>query len=92
MALKLYGHPQSICTLRVRTILEEKELEYERILSKNKYLAGNEITLGDLFHLPYGVTVEQLRFGELVAKCPAVENWWNELKEGKGWKRVNASE
>ncbi|KAF8910478.1 thioredoxin-like protein [Gymnopilus junonius] len=26
---------------------------YERILSKQKYLAGDEITLADLYHLPY---------------------------------------
>lgn len=27
---------------------------YERILAKTKYLAGNELTLVDLFHLPNG--------------------------------------
>jgi glutathione S-transferase len=26
---------------------------YEQILSKQKYLAGDEVTLADLFHLPY---------------------------------------
>ena len=32
-----------------------KKLEgYERVLSKSKYLAGPEMTLADLFYLPYG--------------------------------------
>jgi glutathione S-transferase len=27
---------------------------YERILSRTEYLAGDELTIADLFHLPYG--------------------------------------
>ncbi|EEC00068.1 hypothetical protein MPER_00071 [Moniliophthora perniciosa FA553] len=34
--------------------LEAKLKAYEVILGKQKYLGGNEITLADLFHLPYG--------------------------------------
>ena len=33
----------------------EKKLEaYEVILSKQKYLAGDDVTLADLFHVPRG--------------------------------------
>ena len=35
--------------------LEPKLDVYEQILSKQKYLAGDELTLADLFHIPYGV-------------------------------------
>lgn len=31
---------------------------YERILSKTKYLAGDNVTIVDLFHLPYGSMLE----------------------------------
>ncbi|KAJ7180784.1 glutathione S-transferase-like protein [Mycena filopes] len=34
------------------TQLEGKLAGYERILSKSKYLAGDDITLADLFHIP----------------------------------------
>jgi glutathione S-transferase len=34
--------------------LEGKLAGYEAILSKQKYLAGDELTLADLYHLPYG--------------------------------------
>ncbi|KAM6528912.1 hypothetical protein FALCPG4_009864 [Fusarium falciforme] len=62
---------------------------YERILSKQKYLAGDNITLADLFHLPYGDMSEPFGFGELLAKYPTTEKWWNGLKERESWKKVN---
>ncbi|KAJ4309124.1 hypothetical protein N0V84_011690 [Fusarium piperis] len=62
---------------------------YERILSKQKYLAGDDITVADLFHLPYGAMSEPFGFGELLAKYPATEKWWNDLKERESWKKVN---
>ncbi|KAM0417476.1 hypothetical protein ACHAPT_012540 [Fusarium lateritium] len=62
---------------------------YERILSKQKYLAGDNITLADLFHLPYGVMAEPFGFGELLTKYPATEKWWTGLKERESWKKVN---
>ncbi|KAG6834864.1 hypothetical protein H0H93_006838, partial [Arthromyces matolae] len=34
--------------------LDAKLEGYDKILSKQKYLAGNELTLADLFHLPHG--------------------------------------
>ncbi|KAG7409870.1 Glutathione S-transferase [Fusarium oxysporum f. sp. rapae] len=197
MALKLYGHPQSICTKRVRTVLEEKKLQYEfivvdllkgeqlsepygvelhpfkqipvlvdeesdakvfksraiayyiaakyrdsgpdlspseadvktviaweaifkpmlgygagdeaaikakiaaldtalagyeHILSRQSYLVGDEITLADVFHLPYGSLVQQAGFGELLLKYPSVEAWWKRLQERDSWNKVDASE
>ncbi|KAJ6505887.1 glutathione S-transferase [Mycena vitilis] len=35
-------------------ILDKKLDGYERILAKHRYLAGEKLTLADLFHLPYG--------------------------------------
>jgi glutathione S-transferase len=35
--------------------LEPKLDVYDKILSKQKYLAGDELTLADLFHIPYAV-------------------------------------
>jgi glutathione S-transferase len=39
------------------TILQDKLEVYEKILSKQKYLAGDEVTLADLFHLPYATLI-----------------------------------
>jgi glutathione S-transferase len=35
---------------------------YERILSRTEYLAGDELTIADLFHLPYGAMLAPQRF------------------------------
>ncbi|KAF5591997.1 glutathione S-transferase [Fusarium subglutinans] len=47
MALKLYRHVQSICTKRVRTVFEEKKLQYEFIVVD--FLKGEHLSK------PYGV-------------------------------------
>ncbi|KAI9452201.1 thioredoxin-like protein [Russula earlei] len=46
--------------------LESKLDGYEVLLSKQKYLAGDDVTLADLFFLPYGrVIFERLGLGNL---------------------------
>jgi glutathione S-transferase len=54
--------------------LEAKLAGYEAILAKQKYLAGDEITLADLSHLPHGAFMAQLGFNFLEdeAKFPHV--------------------
>ncbi|KAF5247145.1 hypothetical protein FAUST_997 [Fusarium austroamericanum] len=69
--------------------LDAALIGYERILSKQKYLTGDNVTLADLFHLPYGQIAESLGFSELLPKYPAVEKWWNGLKERESWKKIN---
>jgi glutathione S-transferase len=57
--------------------LEAKLSGYEAILSKQKYLAGDEITLADLSHLPHGVYLAPLKFDFLEdeAKFPHVARY-----------------
>ncbi|KAG8987417.1 hypothetical protein FRB90_003357 [Tulasnella sp. 427] len=76
---------------RVQTLnetLKSKLDGYERILSKHKYLAGEELTLVDLFHLPYAATTELLA-PELYESHPKVHAWYKELKERPSWKKAN---
>jgi glutathione S-transferase len=47
------------------TTLEGKMAGYEAILAKHRYLAGDELTLADLFHLPYGSFLAPQKFGFL---------------------------
>ncbi|OBZ67186.1 hypothetical protein A0H81_12786 [Grifola frondosa] len=42
-----------------KTALNAKLDAYEVILSKTKYLAGDSVTLADLFHLPFGARLEE---------------------------------
>ncbi|EJD00514.1 glutathione S-transferase [Fomitiporia mediterranea MF3/22] len=71
------------------SILEEKLKGYERILSKQKYLAGDELTLADLIHLPYGDLVTELGFKGLTA-TPNVARWWADISSRETWKVVQA--
>ncbi|KAN0132159.1 glutathione S-transferase-like protein [Lactarius tabidus] len=68
--------------------LEIKLDGYEAILSKQKYLAGDEVTLADLFHLPSGSLVfDRLKLGNL-DKRPHVKRWWDELCARPSWQAV----
>ncbi|CAE6422617.1 unnamed protein product [Rhizoctonia solani] len=58
---------------------------YERILSKQKYLAGDTFTLADLFHLPYGKMVNDLEPTILSSK-PHVKAWWDDITSRESWK------
>ncbi|RHZ56936.1 hypothetical protein CDV55_102468 [Aspergillus turcosus] len=79
---------------RVKTLLAQLDSTlqgYERVLSKQKYLAGDQVTFADLAHLPYGVFVEQFGFADLMAKYPHFQKYWEELKARDSWKKVCAS-
>ncbi|CEJ62805.1 Putative Glutathione S-transferase [Penicillium brasilianum] len=63
---------------------------YERVLSKQPYLAGDKVTLADLYHLPYGAFVEQFGAAEVYAKYPAFKKWWDSLKARESLKKITA--
>jgi len=63
---------------------------YEKILSKQPYLAGNEITVADLFHLPYGKMAKDLGFSGTFEKYPAVNKWFDGLAARESWVKANA--
>ncbi|GLB40979.1 putative glutathione S-transferase [Lyophyllum shimeji] len=77
-----------------QTVFEEhlKKLDakldaYEVILSKQKYLAGDQITLADLFHLPYGTYLAQAGSNIMETK-PNVARWFKEISSRPSWEAV----
>ncbi|KAJ5726566.1 glutathione S-transferase [Penicillium malachiteum] len=79
---------------RVQALLAQLDVTlqgYERILSKQPYLAGDKVTLADLYHLPYGAMAESLGAAELYDKYPATKKWWEGLKARESWKKVTSS-
>ncbi|CAE7051139.1 unnamed protein product [Rhizoctonia solani] len=64
--------------------LNAKMEGYERILSKQKYLAGDNFTLADLFHLPYGNFVNQID-SEILGSKPSVKRWWDDISSRPSW-------
>lgn len=61
---------------------------YDSILAKQTYLAGNEVTVADLYHLPYGKLAKDLGFGHLFEKYPNVNKWFESLEKRESWTKV----
>jgi len=62
---------------------------YDVILAKQPYLAGEELTLADLFHLPYGTMARSIGYEETFNKYPHVKKWFNELEARESWVKAN---
>ncbi|KAI1785160.1 thioredoxin-like protein [Ganoderma leucocontextum] len=86
-----------------RTRIEGKLDGYEAMLSKTRFLAGDEVTLVDLFHLPHEaflkdqgfdfVTSESSRWPN-VARCVSsicMYRWWKEVTGRPSWQKVITS-
>ncbi|TFK96968.1 glutathione S-transferase [Pterulicium gracile] len=71
-------------------ILEGKLDGYERILAKQRYLAGDNLTVVDLFHLPHGTIVPTVLAKDPLdnQKRPNVARWWKELQARPSWLAV----
>ncbi|KAG2109405.1 glutathione S-transferase [Suillus discolor] len=68
--------------------LQEKLDVYEVILSKQKYLAGDFLTLADLFHLPYGTVFYTNGFAEVFDSRPNLARWWKDISNRPAWLAV----
>jgi len=59
---------------------------YEKILSKQKYVAGDEITLVDLYHVMMGDGVRQMGSDVLESESrPNVKRWFKEISSRPVW-------
>ncbi|KAF9042493.1 glutathione S-transferase [Panaeolus papilionaceus] len=69
--------------------IDDKMVGYEKILSKQRYLVGDVLTLADLFHVSFGTLM--IRCGwTSYQKHPNVARWWNEISSRTAWKEVYA--
>ncbi|KAI6025450.1 glutathione S-transferase [Pisolithus marmoratus] len=61
---------------------------YEVILGNQPYLGGEDVTLADLFHLPYGtIAIEELGYNVLENR-PHVARWWKAISSRPAWLAV----
>ncbi|KAJ4470431.1 hypothetical protein J3R30DRAFT_1219168 [Lentinula aciculospora] len=58
---------------------------YESILSRQKYLAGGEISLVDLYHLPYGEMLCTVGIDLLTTKGQNLSRWWTDISSRSSW-------
>ncbi|CAF0760120.1 unnamed protein product [Adineta ricciae] len=89
--MKGLGEPDEARVATLKQQLSEKLDVYDKILSKQPYLAGQEFTLADLFHLPYGSWLVKLGEGNLFESRPNVKRWWDRITSRPSWKAVQES-
>jgi glutathione S-transferase len=88
--MKGLGAPDEAKVAQYAAQLDSALAVYEGILSKQAYLGGNELTLADLFHVPYGTLVKKLGYSEIFDKYPHVSKWFAGLEARESWKKVSA--
>ncbi|KAJ0960291.1 hypothetical protein J5N97_001862 [Dioscorea zingiberensis] len=79
-----------------KSLLEQNEKKlakvldvYEQRLGDSRFLAGNEFTLADLFHLPnshYLANSEEWR--HLFESRKNVRRWWKKISNRNSWRKV----
>jgi len=88
-SMKKLGEPDEAIVAKHTASLEDTLKVYDSILSKQAYLAGDELTVADLYHLPYAVMNKQIGFAELYNKFPHVTKWLDGLVNRESWIKVN---
>ncbi|KAJ6543143.1 glutathione S-transferase [Mycena capillaripes] len=63
---------------------------YEIILGKHRFLAGDEFTLADLFHLLYANSIASSGLDIMTSRGPNVKRWWNEVTSRSEWVKLVA--
>ncbi|EGO03794.1 hypothetical protein SERLA73DRAFT_175443 [Serpula lacrymans var. lacrymans S7.3] len=82
--------PDEARVAQLLSTLNAKLDVYEEILGKQKYLAGDEITLADLFHLPAGTRLVKIGL-DVIEKRPNVSRWWKDISSRPSWVAVTSS-
>lgn len=64
---------------------------YDAILSKQKYIAGEHLTLVDLFHLPVGTRLTEANLDLLTTDTRLhVHRWWKDISMRPAWQVIKA--
>ncbi|KAF6755351.1 glutathione S-transferase [Ephemerocybe angulata] len=73
----------------ITSTLSKKLDVYEQILSKQRYLSGDNITLADLFHVPYGVLLKRAGADVLDGR-PNVKRWFDDMTSRPSWQAIKS--
>jgi glutathione S-transferase len=60
----------------------------EFILSRQRYMAGEQFSLADAFYMPLVHLLVGLGFQDLVFKRPSLHTWWETVSEREAWKKA----
>ncbi|ERF68134.1 hypothetical protein EPUS_08200 [Endocarpon pusillum Z07020] len=88
--VKGLGPPDEARVAQAEADLDEVFAYYDRLLAKQKYLAGDDLTLVDLFHLPNGSALKAFGYKGTFEKYPNVDKWFTGLQERETWVKAAA--
>ena len=88
--VKGLGPPDEARVAQAGAGLDEVFAYYDKVLAKQKYLAGDELTLVDLFHLPNGSALKAFGYKGTFEKYPNVDKWFTGLQERETWVKAAA--
>lgn len=63
---------------------------FEKILSKQKYMAGDTFSLIDIFYIPHTDKLFAAGDGHLITDRPHVKAWWEAVSTRESWKTACA--
>jgi len=63
---------------------------YDQQLATRPFLAGDRLSVADLFHLPYGAHLFRLH-PDLLTSHPHVNKWWTTISNLESWKKTLAA-
>ncbi|KAK2593568.1 hypothetical protein QQS21_008743 [Conoideocrella luteorostrata] len=85
------GQPDETLVAKYASELDATLAVYDGILAKQNYLAGNEVSLADLFHLSYGKLAQEAGFKQTFDKYPNVKRWLDGLEARDSWAKVGSA-
>ncbi|KAI9636118.1 glutathione S-transferase [Dioszegia hungarica] len=88
---KWFGIPTNEENAKKQKDTLAKKLEgYERILSKSKYLGGENLTVADLSHLAYGALLSNIGAAPTLTdgSLPNVARWWKDISANPAWAKT----
>ncbi|KEZ44982.1 hypothetical protein SAPIO_CDS2368 [Scedosporium apiospermum] len=72
-----------------RATLSDTLDHYERVLATRQYLASNDFSLIDLYHLPWIPFLSKLGLEGEISSRPNLEAWWKRASSRPSWQQLN---
>ncbi|KAF5687792.1 glutathione S-transferase [Fusarium denticulatum] len=84
------GDPDRATVERLEIDLVKVLDHYEKVLSHSEYLAGNQLSLVDIYHVPWFQFLPRLELQDEITKRPFLSAWWKRVSNRTARKDLTA--
>ncbi|KAM5488919.1 Glutathione S-transferase hmp2 [Microsporum audouinii] len=88
--VKGLGPPDEARVAQAEADLDTALAIYDKILARQEFLAGDELTLADLFHLPNASALWAFGYQDTFKKYANVVKWFESLQRRETWVKATA--